>query len=197
MTMGQTGPAIISALLAFASAVYCVIAWPADSFVPKNTVQSFTASLASLPSTLQTNRRMLAVLVVQSLFEGCTILISFYWAPWMSLSTYADPIDLPFGRIFAALTAATALGSYACQIFFAEVPAETTLRRLLMISTAAYLVGSMYLSWTASASAAFVLCLVLQFCAGLYWPSIGHLRGKTIPAEVSVRHAFLSVSSSL
>jgi len=31
---------------------------------------------------------------------------------------------------------------------------------------------------------AFIMSLIVQACIGMYWPSIGYLRGKIIPSEL-------------
>mmetsp|Transcript_80194 Transcript_80194/g.156817 ORF Transcript_80194/g.156817 Transcript_80194/m.156817 type:complete len:218 (+) Transcript_80194:98-751(+) len=129
-------------------------------------------------------------------------LVLFLWTPTLNASAvelHGIGVPPPYGVIFALLMASLMLGSHVCQISMSSSDGGGGLSCLQPEAVA-----------SAVCACAGVACLVLalvgqtahwagllsllgfQFCVGVYYPTIGHLRGKYVPLESRAAAAHLA-----
>ena len=94
---------------------------------------------------------------------------------------FEDGEAIPHGWIFACFMASTMIGS---QIFSELVKANMSVSKCLasvfVVSSCALLVPAFVSSYFARMLSFFVF----EICCGLFWPSIGTLRGRVVPDSV-------------
>jgi len=130
-------------------------------------------------TTIMKNYNILALGLIQSLFESNMYIFVFLWTPVL------DPGQPPLGLTFSTFMIAIMIGSslYSILINRGERP-EQIMKYCVMLMGASLFVCAitsnpsfptdyLYLSYVAF--------LGLEISVGLYFPCIGRLRGETIP----------------
>ncbi len=160
-------------------AVYITVAWENDINTTKFNY-GFISSLNQTLIALKANRHFSLLILISSLCETSISVFTYYWAPWMT-SLYADEkVNLPFEIIFSSFIVASMLGNYTFQMGNQQFGSiESALQALLASSSASFFLGAAF----QTPLLAFLASVVVQFCMGGYWPSIGYLRGKIIMSE--------------
>ncbi|KAL9011930.1 MAG: hypothetical protein Q9173_003267 [Seirophora scorigena] len=130
------------------------------------------------------DRQILTLGLASCCFEGSMYLFIFFWSPALksshALAHHNQPSNiLPFGIIFACFMGAMMSGS---QLFTAAM-ASTNWLTSRVILQAVVTVGSVSLLATIFFRNEFVTfwCFCLfEVCVGMYFPSMGYLKGKVI-----------------
>ena len=139
------------------------------------------------------NKQILAIGATSTLFEGSLYLFVFCWSPAMQAARIlSQPLQvtdgrtldydnqIPFGLIFACFMTAMMMGSLLFDLFVSSSkprgPAKRLLISTLAIASAALLVpvvckSERYTFWN--------FC-IFEVCTGIYWPSMGVLKGEII-----------------
>ena len=119
--------------------------------------------------------RVLLIGVMQSLFESCMYIFVFMWTPVLKDS------NPPLGIVFAAFMVAIMLGSALFDHFFsAKVPAARILQTAFILIFSSLALSSIFINHPLICFCSFLL---LEVACGLYFPSIGYLRGQHVPEE--------------
>jgi hypothetical protein len=192
-TFGQFGCVAVTSVLFASAAVFMMVAWEKDVNMPRFMMSGFIFNFNHAISALRTNRQMFLLVVISSLCETSIIIFTFYWAPWLTdLSTEEDR-HLPYEILFATFVATSMIGNYLFQIFVSGkgqqqsqgngsggMGVEQIFQILLICSSASYFLGAV----ASTRLVAFIMSLIVQACIGMYWPSIGYLRGRIIPSDL-------------
>ncbi|KAG8459917.1 hypothetical protein KFE25_010966 [Diacronema lutheri] len=135
---------------------------------------------------MASDRRIMLVGCVQAAFEGAMYTFVLVWPPALKAAVAAAApagAAVPFGAVFSCFMACCMLGSSAfSSAARAGVSAERTAVVMLALGCAAMGLA------TAAASRCALLALSLalfafEACVGVYFPTIGTLRGKFLPDE--------------
>jgi len=135
-------------------------------------------SLRKAVGMILNSGRILMLGVVQSCFEAAMFIFVFLWTPALARGL---PSQLPHGLIFASFMVCCMIGAF---IFKAAVNSSLTVqsftRFVLFAASLALAVPVMVEDhWCRF----FAFC-VFEVCVGIYFPSIGTLRGRLVPNEV-------------
>lgn len=130
------------------------------------------------------DRRILLVGAVQAAFEGAMYTFVLVWPPALKAAVAAAApagTSVPFGAVFSCFMACCMLGSSS----FSWASRKGVAVEATAVSMLAVGVVAMGLA-TAAASRSALLALSLAFfafeaCVGVYFPTIGTLRGKILP----------------
>jgi len=144
---------------------------------------SFLTALSELMSS-SSGRTALHVVIVQAFFETSMYVTMFMWTPTLNASTIeymGIGVPPPYGIIFSILMAALMLGSHIFQVAFSSMEPETVCFRMCCVAACAILV--LALCGTSAHWVLITALILFQFCVGIYYPVIGHLRGHHIPFE--------------
>lgn len=155
-------------------------------------------------SLILNNRSILFLGLVQSIVESCMYIFVFLWTPVMSdgekliiIKAYKLSLSIvlfyetgvegaPLGLIFSSFMVAIMLGSSYFSYLIQQD--DTNPRDTLFRATALFCLATFISSITAGPGSSYVVKIVtlftfiaLEFSIGLYFPSIGCLRGEFIP----------------
>ncbi|TDZ40309.1 Molybdate-anion transporter [Colletotrichum trifolii] len=132
---------------------------------------------ASLWATM-TDRRVLTIGLASTMFEGSMYLFVVLWSP-VIVATSSSPETLPYGIIFAAFMASTLLASllYPRLLSLVSTPTRLLFGVLLAANAVFFALGT---GGTRPEQATFWLFCLFEACVGLYFPSMGYLKGKVV-----------------
>ncbi|WYZ35551.1 hypothetical protein EsH8_X_000198 [Colletotrichum jinshuiense] len=169
------------ALLAFAAVVIST-QWDenygsAGQASPSDASKGKPKKAASLWTTM-TDRRVLTIGLASTMFEGSMYLFVVLWSPVL-VAASSSPETLPYGIIFAAFMASTLLASLLYPRLSALV--STPSRLLLCVLLAANVVFlALGTGGPRPEQVTFWLFCLFEACVGLYFPSMGYLKGKVV-----------------
>jgi len=131
---------------------------------------------------------VLSLGLASTMFEGSMYLFVFFWGPALRAArAAAAPAsaaagDLPYGIIFAAFMAAVLAASLAFGLVTARRLARHTslLLGLLAASELVFYALGASAPGSLSEQATFWLFCLFEACVGLYWPSMGVLKGRLV-----------------
>uniref|UniRef100_A0A158Q799 Molybdate transporter 2 homolog n=1 Tax=Elaeophora elaphi TaxID=1147741 RepID=A0A158Q799_9BILA len=130
-------------------------------------------------SAMRNDWRVICLALIQSLFEGTLYLFVLQWTP--ALSDASDSATIPHGYIFASFMVAIMIGSTMFKLFSKYQRPESFMRFVLVVSA---LCLATPIIWPNHAMAIFAAFVFFEICVGIFWPSMGFMRGIYI-AEVT------------
>ncbi|CCF33927.1 major facilitator superfamily transporter [Colletotrichum higginsianum] len=141
---------------------------------PSKASRSKTASL--WPT--MTDKRVLAIGLASTMFEGSMYLFVVLWSPVL-VSASSSPETLPYGIIFASFMASTLLASllYPRLLALVSTPSRLLLSVLLAANVVFFALGT---GAPRAEQITFWLFCLFEACVGLYFPSMGYLKGKVV-----------------
>jgi MFS transporter, MFS domain-containing protein family, molybdate-anion transporter len=132
----------------------------------------------ALITTLR-NRDVLLCGLISSLFEGSMYIFVFMWTPLLRSLSDDEKADLPFGLIFSTFMVCCMAGSSLFSIVVEKIPVEK-------LAVAVFAVGSIAMTMVGLASSdtiAFLGMNIFEMCVGLYFPSMGTMKGGIVPED--------------
>jgi len=126
------------------------------------------------------------------MFEGSMYLFVFFWTPALKSVRADASAPLPYGIIFAAFMAAVLASSLAFNLIMDRrlVRYTALLTGLLGVAEIAFY----FMAHPWSEQGAFWLFCAFEACVGMYWPSMGYLKGQFIEDGVRARvYGFLRI----
>lgn len=174
----------------FATA-YIAVLWPKDVSSPRFMLSGFMSNLKQTVETARTNKTMQSILMISTLFESTVIIFTFYWAPWMAgmVSMGEDGVgQLPYEIIYSSFVVCTMIGNYLFTLYAGDLGIDQAFKMCLLGTAGLFSFGAVIFS----PSLAFWVAVGIQISGGVYWPSIGTLKGKYIAPEF--RPATTSIS---
>eukprot|EP00474_Spongospora_subterranea_P002669 CRZ03127.1 hypothetical protein [Spongospora subterranea] len=170
--LGSVGPFDVAALLLAISLFTITLFWDenyGDSSVEIET--SFKNAIEHLRQSPET----LSLGIVQSLFESSMYIFVFLWTPSLD-SSLDSPIQ--HGWVFACFMICTMIGSSLFSILLdLKISVETSSPFIFIAASLALLIPAVSQSFNPRLFAFFLF----EICCGLFWPSMGTLRGRLIP----------------
>ncbi|KAK0672088.1 putative major facilitator superfamily transporter [Cercophora samala] len=144
----------------------------------------------SLLGVVMSDPRILALGLSTTVFEGSMYLFVFFWAPALQSSSAAGT-SLPYGVIFAAFMASTLASSLIFGKITERLPFSSLLLSLLGVSSLCFFLAA---SNTSSSQFTFWVFCLFEACVGMYFPTMGYLKGKLIEDGVrSQVYGFLRI----
>jgi len=114
-------------------------------------------------------------------------LFVFFWTPALKAAqSHHDPANLPLGLIFACFMASVMLGS----LIFNQLVSKHQLISHAHLLTTTFLIASIALivpTVIKATTPTFVSFCLFEVCVGIYFPSIGYLKGKHIDDGIRAR----------
>ena len=140
--------------------------------------------------TVLTDKRILTLGLASCFFEGSMYLFVFFWTPALKATQIRHgnaPIpNLPLGMIFACFMASVMFGSLAFNLMVSKYQLISHARLLTTI----FATASMSLLVTVivkDEAITFWSFCVFEACVGMYWPSVGYLKGKIVDDGIRAR----------
>ncbi|XP_059153800.1 molybdate-anion transporter-like isoform X2 [Physella acuta] len=151
-----------------------------------NVSQSFAAAL----HIIQKDHKVLCLGLIQSLFEGAMYCFVLEWTPSLSIiyktensnPSEADEVhtDIPHGHIFAAFMVSLMIGSSLFKILCKFASVESFMRFVLFVAALSLMTPIFY---KGNQLVIFIGFLLFETCVGIFWPSMGTMRGKYVAEE--------------
>ncbi|GFS25868.1 molybdate-anion transporter-like isoform X1 [Elysia marginata] len=150
---------------------------------------TFSHSFSSALKAIREDPRVLCLGLIQSLFEGAMYCFVLEWTPSLSIVYKNDSssgalkeehTDIPHGHIFAAFMVSLMIGSSLFKLLCKLAPVESFMRFVLF---AAAISLTMPIFYSGNQLYVFVGFLMFETCVGIFWPSMGTMRGKYIAEE--------------
>jgi len=133
-------------------------------------------------STLQNDKRIALLGMVQSLFEASMYIFVFMWTPVLEelVKEFTIPSYGLHGIVFSVFMVCIMLGSSCFSIFVKRYEPENILSFILFIALLNFFMIGAFISNTYIVINGF---LMFELCVGVYFPTIGTIRSKYIPEE--------------
>jgi len=141
-------------------------------------------------TTVLMDKRILTLGLASCFFEGSMYLFVFFWTPALKSAQIqhgSRPIpSLPLGMIFACFMGSVMLGSLAFNLVVSKYQLISHSRLLTIIFATASISLLVPVLKKGEAITFWSFC-VFEACVGMYWPSVGYLKGRIIDDGVRAR----------
>lgn len=183
------GPFDVSLLALIVCGLLAVVLWEENyGKSDENDDDSSKKSSASgaLKTAFQATIRSPDILscgIISSLFEGSMYIFVFMWTPALTVLAKAEMGDsfdgLPFGVIFSTFMVSCMAGSSIFSIAMEKMKPEQLAVPVFGVATCAF--GIIVLSTHATTT--FLAMNLFEMCVGLYFPSMGTMKGMIVPED--------------
>jgi len=136
------------------------------------------AGASNATETIFKVKKVLYLGLMQSFFEGAMYTFVFMWTP--ALQGANGLIPIPHGIIFACFMISCSLGGTLYSILETVARPSTILKSIFAVSTA--MMGLVCYNNESPFAIMAEFC-IFEACVGIFWPTIGTLRGKHVPEE--------------
>ncbi|RDW75170.1 putative major facilitator superfamily-containing protein 5 [Coleophoma cylindrospora] len=140
-----------------------------------------------------TDQRILTLGLASCFFEGSMYLFVFFWTPALKAarsqaSTNGDhhAAGLPLGMIFACFMASVMLGSLLFNLLVSKyrIISHSRLLTIIFATASSSLLVTVVVK---DETLTFWSFCIFEACVGMYWPSVGYLKGRVIDDSVRAR----------
>lgn len=179
-SFGYVAPFDTSLLVLILMVIYIIFNW-SENYGDANAQvkQSFVTAWESIKS----DKKVLLLGFVQSLFEGSMYVFVLEWTPALTISDDVDKTNssnppIPHGYIFAAYMVAVMIGSNMFKYLIKHQSVESFMRYILAasalcLSVPVFLPKNQFLI--------FIAFITFEVCVGIFWPSMGTMRSYLVP----------------
>jgi MFS family permease len=136
---------------------------------------------------MKSNRNILLVGAIQSLFEGSMYTFVFLWVPALQTASELEattlgvkPAVVPFGYVFATFMVSVMIGSALFRYLLKSYSVEQMSVGVFAVSALTMMLPIFFINSVVVLNFAFC---VFEMCCGMFWPCFGTLRSKFIPEE--------------
>lgn len=115
-------------------------------------------------------------------------LFVFFWTPALQAAQVQDGSapNLPLGMIFACFMGSVMLGSLGFNLLVSQYQLISHARLLIIVFAVAS--SSLLVTVVVKAEAlTFWSFCVFEACVGMYWPSVGYLKGRVVDDSIRAR----------
>ncbi|PQE26889.1 major facilitator superfamily transporter protein [Rutstroemia sp. NJR-2017a BVV2] len=145
------------------------------------------AANPSILNLVLTNSRIFTLGLASCFFEGSMYLFVFFWTPALKSTQSPAAPSLPLGMIFASFMASVMLGSLLFTHLSPLLATKLPPSRLLTIIFSTASITLLIPLLTKSEPLTFLAFCVFEGMVGMYFPSIGYLKGKVVEDGVRAR----------
>ncbi|KAM3065191.1 hypothetical protein ACMFMF_011319 [Clarireedia jacksonii] len=145
------------------------------------------AANSSVISLVLTNPRIFTLGLASCFFEGSMYLFVFFWTPALKSTQSPTAPSLPLGMIFASFMASVMLGSLLFTHLSPLIATKLPPSRLLTLIFSTASITLLIPLLTKSEPMTFLAFCVFEGMVGMYFPSIGYLKGKVVEDGVRAR----------
>ncbi|EKD15222.1 putative major facilitator superfamily domain-containing protein [Drepanopeziza brunnea f. sp. 'multigermtubi' MB_m1] len=187
VTNTKRAPFMASAVLLIVAFWIILLCWKENYGDSHNTSETSTVVHKDALKTFFTDKRILTLGLASCFFEGSMYLFVFFWTPALKAAqTLAGSPALPLGMIFACFMGSVMLGSLAFNLLVTKYKLISHSRLLTIIFATAS--SSLLIPVIVQNEAlTFWSFCVFEACVGMYWPSVGYLKGRFIDDGIRAR----------
>jgi len=190
--LGYKGPFVAALILSLSGLVLLHVVWKPDQRHAAFGVPPAQAcvNLSSSRKAICTNPKTLWVVAVQSCFEAVIYIFSFQWTPTLNATLPHTEGTAPYGFIYSMFLISIMMGSFSFRILTnAPKPGKSgdeprfTPEALCTWAFRGAVVALFFLAVFHVQYLVVVSCVLFQFCVGMFFPSMGNIRGKYVPPD--------------
>lgn len=170
-SMGYVGPFMVALLVLVIVAAVVSPSWTENYGDSKIDMYDTFVNPINI---LRNNPRILLLGLVQSLFEASMYTFVFMWTPALQ---GPKEENLPFGLIFACYMTCVMIGASLFGVLVRSHPPDRISRGVLLCAALCLVVPCL----TTDQHLLFAAFLAFEVCCGVWFPTIGTLRGQVIP----------------
>ena len=130
------------------------------------------------------NPDILSIGIISSLFEGSMYIFVFMWTPALTTLAKAEMGDsfdgLPFGVIFSTFMVSCMAGSSIFSIAMEKLKPE---QLAVWVFATAFCAFAIVATGVGSATTTFLAMNLFEICVGMYFPSMGTMKGNIVPED--------------
>ena len=149
----------------------------------KSGESSAAGALKGAFSTTIRSPDILSCGIISSLFEGSMYIFVFMWTPALTAlveEEMGDKFDgLPFGVIFSTFMVCCMAGSSIFSIAMERMKPEQLAVYVFGVASCAFFM----IVFAGSATSAFLAMNLFEMCVGMYFPSMGTMKGMIVPED--------------
>ncbi|XP_062596250.1 molybdate-anion transporter-like isoform X1 [Saccostrea cucullata] len=142
--------------------------------------QNFTNALVAI----RNDTKILCLGLIQSLFEGSMYIFVLEWTPALTPDTKPGSTEkhesIPHGHIFAAFMVSIMIGSSIFKLLSKYTSVESFMRVVLFTAAVSLTTPILFKGNQIIVFSGF---LIFECCVGIFWPSLGQMRGKYVPDD--------------
>jgi len=174
---GNTAPFDLASIVLVIGGCVLALTWE-ENYGERQASAFSSAALVASIGVLRKNPSVLALGLVQSLFEGAMYSFVFEWTPAL---TKEEGSTLPYGTIFATFMVCCMAGSQLVPMVLARYSPQQALPAVFVVSAVA--LAAVPLDDVLGGALAFYGFLVFELCVGLYFPLMGMLKSQVVPEQ--------------
>lgn len=158
--------------------------------------KSASASVKKAVILWLTNKNILALSVVQSLYEGVVYLFIYIWTPALRQASLrsADESKPPLGLVFSSFMLALMIGSKIYSILLGNsfLDSKVQLQIATFLASFSFLICSLAISDTFydyipyTMMICYFFFILFEISVGMYLPSMTYLKSQVIPEKIRV-----------
>ncbi|KAI8781506.1 molybdate-anion transporter [Biomphalaria glabrata] len=184
---GYVAPFDVSLCVLSLMVIIIIMTWT-ENYGDKtsNISHSFGVALTAIKQ----DHKVLCLGLIQSLFEGAMYCFVLEWTPSLSIIYRGKAgapneieevhTDIPHGHIFAGFMVALMIGSSLFKLLSKYTSVESFMRVVLFVAALSLMTPILY---KGNQMVIFIGFLVFEMCVGIFWPSMGTMRGKYVAEE--------------
>jgi len=167
-------------------AFWIIFTFWSENYGDNNSTEESDVPAKNVLKIVFSDKRILTLGLASCFFEGSMYLFVFFWTPALKAAQQQGSSALPLGTIFACFMASVMLGSLGFNLFVSRYQLISHSRLLTIIFSTAS--SSMLVTVVVRNEAlTFWSFCVFEACVGMYWPSVGYLKGRYIDDGIRAR----------
>lgn len=213
MATGGTGCITLIIVLSGLAMLHIQTNWEKDTNPPRFMWSNFLYTMSNTVTAVKNSHTIRAIILIGALYEATVMIITFYWAPWLSyvlaneLSTSisvavegagasagsggggvveeVSSSTFPYEIVFACYICASMLGNYLFQMASNTNDDSAAASPGVLFNYILIATSACYLigSSISSPTLIFIVCIAVHLLMGAYWSCIGILRAQHVPPE--------------
>ncbi|KAJ3042289.1 Molybdate-anion transporter [Rhizophlyctis rosea] len=177
---GNVAPFMAALLFLAAAGLIVQQSWP-ENYGSTESGNANKSSLTEAFRTISKSAAIFAVGAMQCCFESAMYTFVFLWSPVLEGVT---GVTLPYGIIFSSFMVSIMIGSVVFRVLLRDGWAHVQIARLAFaIAISLGWIDEPQLRRTQDDLLLFVCFNLFELTCGLYFPSIGTIRGRYVPEE--------------
>ena len=186
-TGGYLGPFDVSLLALIVCGVLAFMLWDENygetGDDDGNKKSSGSSALKGAFAATLRSSDILSCGIISSLFEGSMYIFVFMWTPALTTLAKEEMGDsfegLPFGVIFSTFMVCCMAGSSIFSIAMEKMKPEQLAVIVFGVATCAFFM----VIYAGSATSTFLAMNLFEMCVGMYFPSMGTMKGMIVPED--------------
>ncbi|CAL3962569.1 hypothetical protein PZA11_000309 [Diplocarpon coronariae] len=186
-TNTKRAPFMASAVLLMTAFWIILVYWTENYGDSYGASEASTVPQKDALKTFFTDKRVLSLGLASCFFEGSMYLFVFFWTPALKAAqAAAGSPELPLGMVFACFMGSVMAGSLAFNLIVSKYKLISHQRLLTIIFATASSSLLVTVIVKNEALTFWSFCL-FEACVGMYWPSVGYLKGRYIEDGIRAR----------